>query len=167
MRLTEAAFTEIVDGGCPACQSKRVTVDTYVAQKLPLMGGELYGSASWGYKGEHLVHGTYRIACKDCGHELFADAGCPRCDAPDSLAKILETENTFPLPISCTGCGSELVNALAYVPATVLYEGKRADKARTWTAPEDPGFHAYRVECKSCRNAAEQNNPCPLCARPS
>lgn len=167
MRLTEAAFTELVDGGCPACKGKRLTVESYVAQRLPLMGGELYGAPSWGYKGEHLVHGTYRIACASCDHALFTDTGCPRCDAPDMLATILEAENAFPLPVSCTGCKSELVNVTAYVPATVVYEGKRADKARTQTVPEDPGFHAFRAECKSCRNTAEQTSPCPLCARAS
>ena len=166
MRLTEAAFTEIVDGGCPSCKSKRVTVEAYVAQRLPLMGGELYGAPSWGYKGEQLVHGTYLLACADCQSELFADRGCPRCDAPDTLAQILEAENAFPLPVSCTGCQSELVTLTAYVPATVVYEGKRADKARTQTAPEDPGFHAFRAECKSCQNVAEQKTPCPLCTRP-
>lgn len=164
MPLTEAAFTELVDGGCPSCKSPRVTVESYVAQKLPLMGGELYGSPSWGYKGEDLVQGTFRIACKDCDHEIFTSAACPRCEAPDALERVLAEENAFPLPVSCTGCGSELITATAYVPAVVLYEGKRADKARTQTAPEDPGFHAFRAECKQCRNAAERKSPCPLCA---
>lgn len=163
MRLTEAAFTEIVDAGCPSCKAARIVVEAYVAQRLPLMGGELYGSPSWGYKGEDLVTGTYRIACKDCDRELYASSGCPRCDAPDALARVLEAENGFPLPVKCTGCDSELVTASAYVPATVVYDGKRADKARTQTAPEDPGFHAFRAECKQCRNTAEQRTPCPLC----
>lgn len=163
MRLSEAAFTELVDAGCPKCGGKRVTVETYVAQRLPLMGGEPYGSPSWGYKGEDLVHGTYRIACSDCDAELFADAGCPRCDAPDGLARALDTENAYPLPTRCLGCGSELVTATAYVPATVAYEGKRGAKARTQTAPEDPGFHAFSAECKQCRHSAARTQPCPLC----
>lgn len=163
MRLTEAAFTELVEAGCPACHGKRLEVEAYVAQRLPLMGGELYGSPSWGYKGEDLVTGTYRMACKECSHEIFASSACPRCDAPDALARVLEEENAFPLPTKCTGCGSELVTATAYVPATVFYDGKRADKARTQATPEEPGFHAFRVECKQCRNTAEQKRPCPLC----
>jgi hypothetical protein len=163
MRLSEALFTEIVDAGCPKCGSKRVTVETYVAQKLPLMGGEPYGAPSWGYKGEELVHGTYRIACTACDHELFADAGCPRCDAANGLERALETENAFPLPTKCLGCGSELLSATAYVPATVAYEGKRGAKARTQTAPEDAGFHAFSAECKQCRQAAARSVPCALC----
>ena len=55
-------------------------------------------------------------------------------------------------------------SARAYVPATVIYEGKRAAKARTQTTTADPGFHAYRVECKACGNAAEHMSSCPLCA---
>lgn len=163
MRLTEAAFTEIVDAGCTKCPSKRVVVETYVAQRLPLLGGELYGSPSWGYKGEDLVNGTFRIACKDCDSELFSTNECPGCNAPDALATILATESAFPLPVKCTGCGSELVTALAYVPATVVYDGKRAEKARTQTVPEDPGFHAFHAECKSCKASTERRKPCPLC----
>jgi len=157
MPLSEEAFTALVDAGCLDCKSKKLTVETYVAQQLPLLGGEVYGSPSWGYKGEDLVRGTYRIACAGCTKELFTATACPRCEAP------VEAENDFPLPTSCTGCGSELVTATAYVPAVVVYEGKRAAKARTQTAPEDPGFHAYRAECKQCRNVAERRVPCPLC----
>lgn len=163
MRLTEAAFTEIVDAGCSKCGGKRVTVETYVTQKLPLMGGEPYGAPSWGYKGEELVHGTYRIACTACEEELFADAACPRCDAADGLARALDAENAYPLPTKCLGCESELLTATAYVPATVAYEGKRGAKARTQTAPEDPGFHVFHAECKQCRHTAARTSPCPLC----
>jgi hypothetical protein len=165
MPLTEEAFTALVDGGCPACKSTQLVVEAYVAQRLPLLGGEVFGSPSWGYKGEDLVRGAYRIGCAHCDVELFTSTECPRCAAASGLARAFESENAFPLPVSCTGCGSEQVVASAYVPAVVLYEGKRAAKARTQTAPEDPGFHAYRVECKQCRNVAEQRFPCPLCAK--
>jgi hypothetical protein len=164
MPLSEEAFTALVDAGCVACSSKKLTIETIVAQRLPLLGGEPYGSPSWGYKGEDLVRGTYNITCDGCKKELYAATACSRCDAPGGVERALETENTFPLPHSCTGCSSELITAMAYVPATVVYEGKRADKARTQTVPEDPGFHAYRVECKQCENVAEQRSPCPLCA---
>jgi Zn ribbon nucleic-acid-binding protein len=167
MPLSEASFTDLVDAGCPDCKAKRIVVETYVAQRLPLLEGEIYGAPSWGYKGEDLVQGTYRIACDGCSKELFAAAGCPRCEAEDGLARALETENAFPLPTSCTGCGSAQVIATAFVPAVVIYEGKRAAKARTQTAPEDPGFHAFRAECKQCRNVAEQRFPCPLCSEPT
>jgi hypothetical protein len=163
MPLSEAAFTALVDAGCTDCRSKKLIVEAIVAQRLPILGGEPYGAPSWGYKGEDLVQGTYLIACEGCKKELFAATACSRCDAADGIARALDRENTFPLPVSCTRCGSELLHAMAYVPATVIYEGKRAAKARTQTAPEDPGFHAYRVECKQCQNVAEQRDPCPLC----
>ena len=163
MPLTEEAFTALVDAGCTDCQSKKLTVESIVTQRMPILGGEPYGSPSWGYKGEDLVRGTFRIACDECHKELFTATACPRCDAPGGMARALESENAFPLPQSCKGCGSELLHALAYVPATVLYEGKRAAKARTQTVPEDPGFHAFRVECKQCKNESELRTPCPLC----
>lgn len=163
MPLSEEAFTALVDAGCLDCKSKKLTVETYVAQQLPLLDGEVYGSPSWGYKGEDLVRGTYRIACDGCKKALFTATACPRCEAPDGIERALAAENDFPLPTSCTDCGSELVTATAYVPAVVVYEGKRAAKARTQIAPEDPGFHAYRAECKQCRNVTERRVPCPLC----
>lgn len=163
MRLSEAAFTVIVDAGCPKCASKRCTVETYVAQRSPLLAGESYGSAVWAYKGEDLVHGTYRIACADCAEELFTDPNCPRCDGADKLATALEAENDFPLPTGCTSCGSEQINVTAYVPAEVVYEGKRGAKARSTTTPEDAGYHGFRAECRQCKQAAERRTPCPIC----
>lgn len=164
MSLSEEAFTALVDAGCTACPSKKLVVEAIVAQKMPILGGEPYGTPAWGYKGEDLVRGTFRIACDDCKTELFSATACPRCDAASGVAKALETENAFPLPATCTGCGCELLTATVFVPATVVYEGKRAAKARTQTVPEDPGFHASRVECKQCHNVMERRTSCPLCA---
>jgi hypothetical protein len=163
-QLTEEAFTVLVDAGCPDCQSKRLAVEALVAQRLPLLGGEPYGAPSWAYKGEDLVRGTYRIVCEGCKKELFTASACPRCDAPDGVERALTDENAFPLPAACASCGSEKMTALAFLPAIVLYEGKRADKARPRAAPEDPGFHAFRHECTTCHGVEERRNPCPLCA---
>ncbi|WP_394841710.1 hypothetical protein LZC95_32125 [Pendulispora brunnea] len=164
MSLSEEAFSALVEGGCDACPSKKLTIEALVAQKLPLLGGEVYGAPSWGYKGEDLVRGTFLIACAACKKELFSATACPRCQADGGVARALDQENAFPLPASCGRCGSERLSALAFVPATVVYEGKRANKARTHVAPEDAGFHAYRVECLDCRALEERRNPCPLCA---
>jgi hypothetical protein len=164
MPLSEADFTIIADAGCSACGSKTLRVEAIVLQKIPLLGGEPYGSPSWGYKGEDLVNGTYRIACEACQRDLFAATACSLCNSADGVARALESENAFPLPETCASCGNEMVTASAYVPATVVYEGKRAAKARTTTKPEDPGFHAMRVECKECRTILERKKPCPLCA---
>jgi hypothetical protein len=163
MPLSEEGFTALVDAGCPTCSDKTLAVEAYVAQRLPLLAGEVFGAPSWGYKGEDLVRGTYRIACTVCKRELFTSTDCPRCAATGGIPRALATENEFPLPVSCTSCGGEQLVLTAYVPAEVVYEGKRAAKARTQTAPEDAGFHAYRAECKQCRSSAVCSAPCPLC----
>lgn len=164
MALSEEAFTALVDAGCLECRSKKLSVKALVAQRIPLLDGEPYGAPSWGYKGEDLVRGTYRVACEGCKRELFAATACPACDAAGGVERALEAENTFVLPRTCKRCGSELLTAMAFVPAWVSYEGTRAEKARTRTAPEDPGFHAFRVECKSCLSVEERREPCPLCS---
>jgi hypothetical protein len=172
MPLSEADFTILVDTGCTACGNKTVIVEAIVSQKIPLLGGEPYGSPSWGYKGEELVNGTYRIGCESCKKDLYTSSVCSLCNAEGCVARALENENAFPLPAACAGCGNEMLTASAYVPATVVYEGKRAAKARTHTVPEDPGFHALRVECKECRSVFQRTRfvtpdgvkaPCPLC----
>lgn len=163
MALSEETFTSLVDAGCPTCSRKPLLVETYVAQRLPLLAGEVFGSPSWGYKGEELVRGTYRITCTECAHELFTTGACPVCQADGGLARALDTQNDFPLPVSCSGCDGEQLLLTAYVPAEVRYEGKRAAKARTQTAPEDEGFHGFRVECRQCRSATARSAPCPLC----
>lgn len=163
MPLTEEAFTALVLAGCPKCPDKRLLIETIVTQDLPLHAGELFGAPSWAYKGEELVRGTYRVSCATCKAELFRATDCPACASADGMARALATENAMPLPAACAGCGSELVTATAWVPARVLYEGKRANKARAEAAPEDPGFHAIRVRCKQCGHTDSRREPCPLC----
>jgi RNA polymerase subunit RPABC4/transcription elongation factor Spt4 len=163
MPLSEEAFTALVDAGCPACQSKRLAIEALVAQWLPLLAGEPFGTPSWGYKGEDLVRGTYRIACDGCKKEIFTASACPRCGAADGIRRALEEENAFPLPKSCASCRGEQLTATAFVPALVVYEGRRASKARARVGPEDPGFHVARVECKSCHAVTEPRSGCPLC----
>ncbi len=166
MALSEAEFTILVDAGC-TCGSKELTVEALVAQKLDLYRGELYGSPSWGYKGEQLVEGTYRIECARCHAELYASAACPLCNAADGVARALETENAVVFPETCAECQSAQLTAHAYVPARVSYGVGRAQKARSNVSPEDPGFHAFRIECKRCRDAVTAPRAtCVLCATP-
>jgi hypothetical protein len=166
MPLSEEAFTVLVDAGCPDCHGKALTIEAFVPQRIPLLGGEPFGSPSWGYKGEDLVRGTYRIACEGCKKELFAATACPKCEAAGGVDRALAGESAFTLPRACARCQGELLTATAYVPALLVYEGKRPSKARAQAAPEEPGFHATRVECKTCHNAVERRDPCPLCAGP-
>jgi hypothetical protein len=167
MPLTEAAFTALVDAGCPACSAKKLAIEALVPQKVPLLGGEPYGSPSWGYKGEDLVRGTYRIACGGCKKEIFSATRCPLCDAEGGVQRALDAIDPLPLPARCLGCGGELLTATAMVPASLVYEGKRPDRPRPQAVPEEPGFHLTRVECKGCRAVTERRTPCPLCAPPA
>jgi hypothetical protein len=163
MSLTEESFTALVDAGCDACKPKKLVVSALVAQRIPLLGGEIFGEPSWGYKGEDLVRGTYRIACDGCKKELFVATACPRCSSEGGVERALEQENALSLPRVCASCGGRQATASAFVPAKVTYDGTRAGKARTNTAPEDAGFHAFHIECKECRAVVEQRTPCPLC----
>jgi hypothetical protein len=162
--LTEEAFTVLVDSGCTGCRSKKLVVDAIVAQRIPLLAGEPFGPPSWGYKGEDLVGGTYRIACDGCKKVLFTATACPRCEAEGGVERALAEESSFPLPKVCASCGSEQLTATAYVPARVVYEGVRAGKARAHAAPDEPGFHAARTDCKRCHAVLERRTPCPVCA---
>jgi len=162
--LSEDAFAALVDAGCPDCKTKKLTIEALVVQWLPLLAGEPFGAPSWGYKGEDLVRGTYRIACDGCKRELFTSSVCPQCGAAHGVRRALDNENAFPLPEACASCASEQVRVTAFVPARVAYEGRRASKARAGAVPEDPGFHAIRVECKSCHQVTEPRGGCPLCS---
>jgi RNA polymerase subunit RPABC4/transcription elongation factor Spt4 len=161
--LSEEAFTALVGAGCPHCGGKKVSIEALVVQKLPLLGGEVFGAASWAYKGEDFVRGAYRIACHACKKELFTAEACPRCGAEGGVERALARENAFDLPRACERCGSEQFTARAFAPALVVYEGKRADKPRAQAVPGEPGCHAFHRECKACHATVEQRDPCPLC----
>jgi hypothetical protein len=163
--LTEATFARTVEGGCPACGGKKLSIRAYVEGRFPLMSGEPVGGVAWAYKGEGFVDGVFEIRCAACKLELFADAICPRCHAPDGLARALETPNAHERPRECPRCNAQTLAYRAFAPAIVAYEGRRADKARTHCTPEDDGFHGVSAECKACGPFASvsASGGCPLC----
>ncbi len=161
--LSEAKLDELVQAGCPTCGASRLVFGAYLDGRLPIMGGEPVGKLTWCYDGEKFVDGVYEIRCASCKQQLFAADLCPRCDRPGSLAKALESENTFPLLKECPSCQGEELRYLTMVPATVIYERKRAAPPRTDVDPYDPGFHGFRVECRDCATVAECQDRCPLC----
>jgi hypothetical protein len=161
--LSEANFTDLVDAGCPVCSAKKLTIEALLPQKLTVLGGEPYGAPSWAYKGEDVVRGTYRVACQGCKKELFATTSCSLCNAEGGVDRALNEGDPTSLPRTCNSCGGELLAATAFVPALLVYEGKRPGKPRPQAAPEEPGFHLTRVECKTCHAATEPRDPCPLC----
>ena len=164
--LTESGLDQLIASGCAACGGKRLSFRTYVDLARPLMGGEPVGSITWAYDGEKFVDGVFQVTCAECKRPVFADDRCPRCDAAGALPAVLAAANRWPVPAACPGCQGEEVRYVAMVPATVIFDGKRADKARTFTEMHDPGFHGYRVDCDDCGTVAELVDRCPLCQAP-
>jgi RNA polymerase subunit RPABC4/transcription elongation factor Spt4 len=166
-KLSEQAFAEMVDAGCPSCGGRQLNLRSYVDGLVPLMEGEPVGPIKWVYKGEMFVDGLFEIACGACKNVVFTDDRCPRCHAEGGLEKGLSATNTYAVPQQCPRCEHVEVRYIAFVPARVRYEGKRADKAQTSVELHDPGFHGYRVDCKSCGKVAERVDACPICEAPA
>jgi rubrerythrin len=165
-KLSERAFAEMVEAGCPSCGGRHLSLRAYVDGLVPVMEGEPVGPIKWVYKGEMFVDGLYEITCSACQHALFTDDRCPRCHAEGGLARGLTTTNAYAIPPQCPRCDHIEVRFIAFVPARVKYEGKRADKAQTSVDLYDPGFHGYRVDCKTCGKVAERTDACPICEAP-
>jgi hypothetical protein len=162
--LTVADLEALLSTGCTACAGTSLRFRTYVDAGLPMMAAEPVGKLYWAYNGERFVDGVFEIRCSACSAVVFSSEVCPRCHAPGGLENALETENAYPAPKECPSCGGQEVRLIAFVPAKVVYEGKRAQKAQTAIEPHDPGFHGYRVDCKTCGTVAELVERCPLCA---
>jgi hypothetical protein len=150
-RLDKEGLDALLARGCPACGAASLAFRSYVDGLLPLLGGEPVGRLKWVYDGEAFVDGVFHVACARCKAEVFASTDCPRCHAAAGLARALESENAFPVPVACPSCGGEEVRLVAIVPA------------RTTVELLDPGFHAHRVDCKSCGTVARLEGRCPLC----
>jgi rubrerythrin len=70
------------------------------------------------------------------------------------------------VPLCCPSCDEEEVRYVAFLPARVLFEGKRADKARELSELHENGFHGARVDCRGCGTVAARTDVCPLCSEP-
>lgn len=164
--LDEPGLDRLAAAGCSQCGSARLNFQTYVDGLLPLQGGEPVGRLTWVYDGEKFVDGVYQVTCADCAAVVFAAESCPRCHAGGGLARALSTPNRWPVPATCPECDGDEVGYVAFVPARVAYEGRRAEKARTVTELQDDGFHGYRVTCRDCGVVGELTETCPLCDAP-
>ena len=165
--LDEPGLERLIAAGCPTCGSAKLLFRTYVDGVLPMMGAEPVGRLTWIYDGEKFVDGVFQVACGACRQELFAASVCPRCHAEGGLARALHTPNAWPIPPRCPECEDEEIRYLAFMPALVAYEGKRAEKAATAVEPHDDGFHGYRADCRACGLIAERTDVCPLCDAPA
>jgi len=169
--LDEAGLDRMTAAGCGACGDRKLIIRTYVEGFFPLVGGEPVGAPRWAYDGEKFIDGVYAIECAGCAAKLFSADVCPRCHAQGGLARALAALDGWPIPAGCddADCGGEEIRCLAFVPARVTYEGKRADKARSLVDPREEGFHPVRAECTSCRRVIgppADGESCPLCAHP-
>jgi hypothetical protein len=165
--LDEAGLTRLIDGGCSGCGARKLAFRAYLDGTMPFMGAEPVGPVTWVYDGEKFVDGVYEVACAACQLVLFAADVCPRCHAEAGLKVALESPNRFAIPVRCPSCDDDEVRVVAFFPATLAYEGKRADKARTATEPHDDGFHGYRIDCRDCgAGVVEHSGACPLCEAP-
>jgi RNA polymerase subunit RPABC4/transcription elongation factor Spt4 len=162
--LTVSHLEAILSTGCNACAGTSLRFRAYLDAGIPMMAAEPVGKLYWAYNGEKFVDGVYEIACMACSAVVFASDVCPRCHAEGALPTVLDAENAYPAPKACPSCRGQEVRLIAFVPAKVVYEGKRAQKAQTSVEPHDAGFHGYRIDCKTCGIVAEQVEGCPLCA---
>jgi RNA polymerase subunit RPABC4/transcription elongation factor Spt4 len=164
--LDEPGLERLVSAGCVKCGAAKLAFRTYVDGLLPIVAAEPIARVSWVYDGEKFVDGVYEVACAACKEVVFAADVCPRCHAQGGLARALGTPNRWPVPAACPSCDGEELRYIAFVPARVDYEGKRADKARGGAELHEDGFHGHRVDCRDCGTIAERTDACPLCEAP-
>ncbi len=168
--LDEPGLDRLIAAGCTACAGRTLVFRTYVDGIFPFIGGEPIGGPQWAYDGEKFVDGVYAVECAGCRAVLFSAEICPRCHAEGGLSRALTTLNQRPVPAGCddTDCGGEEIRYLAFVPARVTYEGRRADKPRTFVEPHEEGFHGVLAKCRSCGTVCgkQPDDRCPLCDAP-
>jgi hypothetical protein len=163
--LTKPALDDLLARGCP-CRASRLDFSTYVDGRFTLLSGEQFGTVTWAYKGETFVDGVYKIACAACKKTLFSSDVCPRCNRAGALADVLESPNRLAIPSACPRCDADTLLYTVMLPARVVYEGKRAQKARASVDLVEEGAHGIRLDCKVCGVVAEVNDRCPLCDEP-
>jgi hypothetical protein len=165
--LDEPGLDRLLEAGCGSCGARTLTFASYVDASLPILGGEPVGKLTWVYDGEKFIDGVYEVACAQCRTILFTADVCPRCHAAGGLARALGTPNRWPVPLACASCDDEQLRYVAFVPARVVYEGRRAEKARSSTELHEDGFHGYRADCRDCGTVGERMDACPLCEAPA
>jgi hypothetical protein len=164
--LTKPALDDLLAAGC-SCGASKLVFDTYVDGRFALLQGDQFGSVTWAYKGETFVDGVYEVACATCKKTLFSSDVCPRCNRPGALADVLASPNTLDLPTHCPRCPAETLLYTVMLPARVVYQGKRAEKARASIDLVEDGAHGVRLDCKVCGVVAERTDRCALCDAPA
>ena len=163
--LTTAALDEILGAGCP-CGSHKLEFTTYVDGRFTMLDGEQFGGLVWAYKGETFVDGVFEASCLACKKPRFSSDVCPRCNREGALPQVLATANALDVPTACPRCDAKTLLYTVMLPARVVYEGRRAQKARATVDLVEEGAHGVHVDCKACGVLAEVTGRCPLCTAP-
>lgn len=164
-KLDEPAFDRLVQGGCPACGGHTLEIRSFIDRRVDVMLGDPNNDGRWAHDGEKFVDGTYGMACVACGHAVFTDAMCPRCNAEGGLAKALADTSRMTVPKRCGKCSENELMAIALIPAKVRYSGAAAAKPDPLAEYGDAGYHIVAYACESC-DAAVVAQSCPLCDAP-
>jgi hypothetical protein len=161
--FTKPALDDLLGRGC-SCGSSKLEFMTYVDARFTLMQGDQFGGVTWAYKGETFVDGIFEVSCIACKEKLFSSDVCPRCNRANAITGVLESKDTFVIPTTCGKCDRETLLYTVMLPARVVYEGGRAQKARASVDLVEEGVHGVQISCKACGVLAEVTGSCPLCA---
>ena len=163
--LDQPGFEAAIATGCPACGGKTLEIRSFIDRTLGVMLAEPTNAGRWAHDGEKFVDGTYRIECVVCKHVAFSNDMCPRCNAPDRLAKALSEPSRLAVPKRCPKCNELELLAIALVPATARSGGGETPKPKPLAELGEPGFHVVAFACDACDHAVVAEG-CPLCAAP-
>ena len=163
-KLDEKTFAAALAAGCPACGHTVLEIRTFLDRTVEVMLGDPNNAGKWAHDGEKFVDGTYAITCASCKHVAFSDAMCPRCNAPDRLARALGERSRMALPKRCPKCNETELIALAMIPAVAM-SGAGTPKPVPLAEHGDPGYHLVAFACDACDNAVVAQS-CPLCDAP-
>jgi hypothetical protein len=164
-QLDESRFEAAIRAGCPVCHATTLEIRSYLDQRLLMMLADPNDAGRWVHDGEKFIDGIYRITCASCAHVVFDHPACPRCHAPDGLARALTERTRLTVPKRCPKCDELELLALAFVPSVTRHVGGEAPKPKPLAEFGDPGHHVVAFACETC-DAAVVASSCPLCDAP-
>jgi len=163
--LDQDQFEKLVQGGCAKCGHRVLEIQSYIDRSLVMMAGEPNNEGRWAHDGEKFVDGTYAIHCAGCATVAFESSMCPRCNAPDSLAKVQSEASRITVPKRCGKCNELELLAVAFAPAKARYGDGATPKPKQIVDFGDPGYHVVAYACNGCDSAVVADR-CPLCDAP-
>lgn len=160
--LDQPSFEAHLRAGCAACGGRVLEISSFIDRSVQLMLADPNGPGRWAHDGEKFVDGTYRMACAACKRVAFESGVCPRCNAPDGLARALATPSRLAVPKRCPSCSELELLAIALVPAVARAGTGEAPKPKPLVEFGEPGYHVVAFACDACDHATVAEG-CPLC----